>query len=517
MSSVVRTEGSADNQPFSDPLSGLGSPPLIQPDGRPRVTRGLRASGAVYAPAIELYLHLCRISDTGTALGTLIGLFVFDNLGRLPSGLQEFLGARLSVKNYMLVVIFSVCWYLSCRWAGLYDWNRIKRRRSELLRICLAASIGTLIAMIFPLTSVSGSFRMHVLLPFFGLGTVLILLGRMLLRSAVSGDIHDPSKIVIVGSGPRAQELFAQISAEGQGQLHIMGFVDTALPAGTDGARCICSLDGLEQMLMTQEVDEVQVALPIKSCYAEIQRTIQICERVGVPVKYSASLFTHTRLEPRVELSAAGPLLSVPVGVVGPRLVVKRAIDILGAGTAIVLLSPLMLLVAGAVKVTSPGAVLFSQLRYGRGRRIFRMYKFRTMVEDAEARQSEVESLNEKEGPIFKIRRDPRTTFLGSILRHTSIDELPQLWNVLRGDMSLVGPRPMSLRDVKRFDASWLMRRFSVYPGITGLWQVSGRSDLPFDDWIQLDLRYIDEWSLALDLRIMARTLPAVLSGRGAS
>ena len=195
----------------------------------------------------------------------------------------------------------------------------------------------------------------------------------------------------------------------------------------------------------------------------------------------------------------------------------KRAIDILGAGTALMLLSPLMLVVAVAVKVTSPGPVLFGQLRYGRGRRIFRMHKFRTMVEDAEARQSEVESLNEKEGPIFKIHRDPRTTWLGSILRHTSIDELPQLWNVLRGDMSLVGPRPMSLRDVRRFDAAWLMRRFSVYPGITGLWQVSGRSDLPFDQWIRLDLLYIDEWSLTLDLRIMARTLPAVLSGRGAS
>ena len=264
----------------------------------------------------------------------------------------------------------------------------------------------------------------------------------MLLRSAISGHIYDPSHIVIVGSGPRAQELFAQITSESEGHLHVVGFVDTALPAGTAGARCLCSLDGLEQVLMTQEVDEVQVALPIKSCYAEIQRTIQICERVGVPVKYSASLFTHTRQEPRVELSAGGPLLSVPVGVVGPRLVAKRAIDIFGAGMALILLGPVMLVVAVAVKVTSPGPVFFSQLRYGRGRRIFRMHKFRTMVENAEARQSEVESLNEKAGPIFKIRQDPRTTWLGSILRHTSIDELPQLWNVVRGGHVTRRPAP---------------------------------------------------------------------------
>jgi len=145
------------------------------------------------------------------------------------------------------------------------------------------------------------------------------------------------------------------------------------------------------------------------------------------------------------------------------------------------------------------------------------MYKFRTMVDGAEARQAALETLNEAQGPVFKIKRDPRITRLGAILRRTSLDELPQLWNVLRGDMSLVGPRPLPLRDVSNFNEGWLMRRFSVFPGITGLWQVSGRSDIPFDDWIQLDLAYIDRWSLRLDLWIMARTVPAVLTGRGAT
>jgi lipopolysaccharide/colanic/teichoic acid biosynthesis glycosyltransferase len=142
------------------------------------------------------------------------------------------------------------------------------------------------------------------------------------------------------------------------------------------------------------------------------------------------------------------------------------------------------------------------------------MYKLRTMVADAAARQAEVENLNEAAGPIFKIKADPRITPVGGFLRRTSIDELPQLFNVLRGDMSLVGPRPLPIRDVERFDESWLMRRFSVLPGVTGLWQVSGRRSLQFDSLISLDLKYIDEWSLALDFQILARTPWAVLRGQ---
>jgi lipopolysaccharide/colanic/teichoic acid biosynthesis glycosyltransferase len=209
--------------------------------------------------------------------------------------------------------------------------------------------------------------------------------------------------------------------------------------------------------------------------------------------------------------------MSVPAVVEGVPLLAKRAIDMVGAALALLLLSPILLAVAVAVKLTSPGPVLFTQLRYGRDRRRFRMYKFRTMVDGAEAQQAQLEELNEVSGPAFKIRRDPRITAVGAFLRRTSLDEFPQLWNVLCGDMSLVGPRPLPLRDVNLIQEPWLMRRFSVFPGITGLWQVSGRSDVPFDDWIRLDLDYIDRWSLVLDLWIMARTIPAVLSGRGAS
>ena len=183
----------------------------------------------------------------------------------------------------------------------------------------------------------------------------------------------------------------------------------------------------------------------------------------------------------------------------------------------LVALSPVMIAAAIAIKLTSDGPVMYAQERYALNRRRFRMFKFRTMVRDADSRQAALETLNEASGPVFKIARDPRITTVGRWLRRSSIDELPQLFNVLANDMSLVGPRPLPLRDVSRFTQTKDMRRFSVRPGLTGLWQVSGRSGLAFNQWMTLDLRYIDTWSLALDVLILARTIPAVLRGTGAA
>ena len=183
----------------------------------------------------------------------------------------------------------------------------------------------------------------------------------------------------------------------------------------------------------------------------------------------------------------------------------------------LVLLAPLFWVVCVLIKFGSPGPVLFVQERVGLNKRRFRLYKFRTMIPDAEQKMHEFEHLNEASGPVFKIKNDPRITSLGRILRKTSIDELPQLINVLRGDMSLVGPRPLPVRDYQGFDHDWVRRRFSVRPGITCLWQVNGRSSIQFDKWMELDMKYIDEWSLSLDLKILARTIPAVLKGSGAA
>lgn len=196
---------------------------------------------------------------------------------------------------------------------------------------------------------------------------------------------------------------------------------------------------------------------------------------------------------------------------------VKRALDFAGALALLIVLTPLFLIVAALVKLTSPGSVLFVQERVGLGERRFRLYKFRTMVVDAEKQLAQLEALNEVDGPAFKMARDPRVTPLGRLLRKTSIDELPQLVNVLRGDMSLVGPRPLPVRDVDGFTEAWHRIRFNVTPGLTCLWQIGGRSNVSFDQWMRLDREYIENWSLWLDLKILARTVPVVLRGTGAA
>ncbi|HEY0657207.1 MAG TPA: sugar transferase, partial [Pyrinomonadaceae bacterium] len=189
---------------------------------------------------------------------------------------------------------------------------------------------------------------------------------------------------------------------------------------------------------------------------------------------------------------------------------------VLGAVALLILSAPVFLVIAILIRLDSRGPVFFTQERMGYNKRRFRMIKFRTMVADAEAQLEAIEHLNEKQGPIFKIRQDPRITPTGRILRKFSLDELPQLINVLLGDMSLVGPRPLSVRDGSRLEESWQKRRFSVKPGMTCLWQISGRSNLSFEEWVALDLKYIDSWSLQLDWWILLKTIPAVITARGA-
>jgi lipopolysaccharide/colanic/teichoic acid biosynthesis glycosyltransferase len=198
-----------------------------------------------------------------------------------------------------------------------------------------------------------------------------------------------------------------------------------------------------------------------------------------------------------------------------PMPVWKRMVDILGAGAALILFAPLMLLIAVAIKATSRGPVVFRQRRSGLGGRPFQLYKFRTMVADAEARKADLMQLNEQDGPAFKIRNDPRITRVGRFLRRTSLDELPQLWNVLLGDMSLVGPRPLPCHETAACEG-WQRQRLNVTPGITCIWQIFGRSSVSFDDWIRMDVQYIRSRSVGQDVKLLLQTVPAVLLGRGA-
>lgn len=195
----------------------------------------------------------------------------------------------------------------------------------------------------------------------------------------------------------------------------------------------------------------------------------------------------------------------------------KRAIDITLGSVLIIAISPLMAIAAIAIKLSSPGSVFFTQDRVGYNKRIFNLFKFRTMMVGAEKLQGDLEEQNEMDGPVFKIKDDPRIFKVGRWLRKWSIDELPQLFNVIKGDMSLVGPRPLPVRDYNGFDKDWQRRRFSVLPGITCTWQINGRNDISFEDWMKMDMEYIDNWKLSRDLKILFKTIPAVIKGKGAA
>jgi exopolysaccharide biosynthesis polyprenyl glycosylphosphotransferase len=230
-----------------------------------------------------------------------------------------------------------------------------------------------------------------------------------------------------------------------------------------------------------------------------------------------ADVFDVHAVRTRLVTLGTIPLLTLePVAQEEWKLLVKRLMDVASVVLMVPLLLPLVGLIALAIKLDSPGPVFFAQDRVGLHKRRFRMLKFRTMVVGADQLLAQLEHLNEATGPIFKIANDPRITRVGRVLRRTSLDELPQLFHVLTGEMSLVGPRPMSLRDVDLFDQGIQRKRFSVKPGLTCLWQISGRSDLPFSKWLELDLAYIERWSLSLDIEILLKTMPAVLSGKGA-
>jgi exopolysaccharide biosynthesis polyprenyl glycosylphosphotransferase len=241
------------------------------------------------------------------------------------------------------------------------------------------------------------------------------------------------------------------------------------------------------------------------------------CEEQGIIVRVRTEMSTLRIARSYVDDLHGIPLVTIQSGPQdGWQLLSKRLIDIMASTVLLVLLAPLFIAVVLLIKWDSPGPVFFGQERVGLNKRRFRMLKFRTMLKGSDHQQCALEHLNEAEGPVFKIKNDPRITRIGAFLRRFSIDELPQLVNVLKGEMSLVGPRPLPVRDVERIDVQWHKRRFSIKPGITCLWQVNGRSNIAFNDWVRMDLDYIDKWSLGLDLLILVKTIPAVLRGPGA-
>ncbi|HUO85695.1 MAG TPA: sugar transferase, partial [Thermoanaerobaculia bacterium] len=327
--------------------------------------------------------------------------------------------------------------------------------------------------------------------------------------------------VVIVGTGRQAREVAELILSHRYWGYKILGFISDGhrLPPRWGEYRVMGTLGDLRAILESARsgefLDEVVFAISrrkLETC----EPLFLLCEELGIRTRVAMNFFPNRTSRVELEELEGVPFITFTTTPTDEmRLVAKRALDVMVSIGVLLISLPLMLGIALAIRLTSPGSIVFKQRRIGLNGRIFTLYKFRTMIADAVARREEVQHLNEVTGPVFKSRQDPRVTRVGRFLRRFSLDELPQLWNVLRGDMSLVGPRPPIPEEVNLYER-WQRRRLSMKPGLTCLWQVSGRSDVDFDNWVKLDLQYIDNWSPSLDLKILARTIPAVLSGRGA-
>jgi len=328
--------------------------------------------------------------------------------------------------------------------------------------------------------------------------------------------------LLIVGTNQRAISFARQITERPELGYKIVGFADDDWGGignfeVTGQARC-CTLGGLAEFLRHNVVDEAAIYLPLRSFHERAGQLVSLCEQHGIVIRFDLHAFDSRDTSSRVQdWEESSHVIDIPGSGEAWPAAAKRVMDFTLSVLILILLAPLFLIVTALIKFMTPGPILFRQTRVGLNKRQFNIYKFRTMIANAEEIQDQLLSMNEMTGPAFKIRNDPRITPLGKLLRKTSIDELPQLFNVLKGDMSLVGPRAMSLRDYRLFDKDWQRRRFSVKPGITCLWQVNGRNSIPFEQWMELDIQYIDKWSLWLDLKILARTVPAVLRGTGAT
>ncbi len=418
-------------------------------------------------------------------------------------------------------VLFTLLMLVTFRMDGVYKRWPGRHWLDQTYRIINATSKSTVVmlAVTFLLQPLQYS---RLLLIEAGVIAVVLLGASRGIQNVVIRHLHKQGvgavRTVIVGAGEVGRTVMRTIVARPGMGYRIVGFVDDN---PEKGASNIGRFDGLgpiknlPHLIEEQDVDEVIVTLPWMY-HRKIMSVVRTCERKNVNVHIVPDLFQMSLSRVDVDDLGGVPLVGVrDVGFGQKVRVIKRVIDVVGATLCLTLGAPLVGLIAVAIRLDSPGPIIFRQTRVGANGERFEIYKFRSMIEGAEEELDEIRDRNEVDGPVFKMKDDPRVTRVGHILRRSSLDELPQFWNVLRGDMSLVGPRPPIPAEVEEY-AEWHKKRLEVRPGVTGLWQVSGRSLLSFDEQCLLDIYYIENWSLWLDFQILLRTVPEVLFGSGA-
>jgi len=420
-----------------------------------------------------------------------------------------------------LVLGFSLAaWVVIGLWLGVYDKldsgdPRVILRDS--FRQCASGAVCVVIFEYLMRFDLSRAF----LVLFVAYSWILLLVFRLTAGRLVGvvrrefGALH---YVMLVGLSDRARRLAETLERSAQYGIRIKGFI-ADLPTTETEVRLgavypVAQLEELPLLLRKHVIDEVIFAVE-SGRLADLEEVFLLCDEEGVRTRVAVDFFPHVNSEVYLERLGFTPLLTFSAAPHDEiRLLAKRAIDILVAGAALVVLAPFMALVALAIRLTSRGPAIFRQVRCGLNGRQFVFYKFRSMVRDAEAMRESVEHMSTRT-TAMKIPRDPRLTAIGHFLRKFSIDEWPQLWNVLKGDMSLVGPRPAVPQEVEQYQR-WQRRRLRMRPGLTCLWALAGRDNVDFERWMKMDMQYIDNWSLGLDWKILLLTIPKVLSGKGA-
>ena len=466
---------------------------------------------------IRRHATIFRLTLAAADALSALGLFLLVSVFRFGPNWQE-TWRNAEVDPFAAASIYAAVWVALLWVLGMYRLRARWQLRTEILDVGRAGVLIGLLAFsvlfVFKLPDVSRLFLLTLFV-----AQIVLTIGsrawiRWLLRELRDRG-YNTRYMLVVGTGREARRFADRVERHRELGLRIIGFlsVDPGAPTMIDHRPVLGALDDIEEVLHGRIVDEVAVCLGDEHMQ-RIESIARLCEEEGKIVRIPLDDVPVGLPGGRVEDFDRGKVLSLVYGpdrVAG--MVVKRLLDISLSGFALLLLMPLFAIVAAAIIALDGRPVLFRQTRVGLHGRPFLVVKFRTMVPDAEDRLAELVEHNEIKGHAFKMTDDPRQSRTGRVLRRTSIDELPQLWNVLRGEMSIVGPRPPLPREVADYDL-WHRRRLSMKPGITGLWQVAARGDADFDRWVALDLAYIDRWSVWLDLKIMLRTIPAMLQGR---
>ncbi|HXV05799.1 MAG TPA: sugar transferase [Solirubrobacterales bacterium] len=473
--------------------------------------------------AAQVFAPLGEAQNTARRRGAVLTrmLFVGDAAASAAAAAISVAALGLiSPQGFAFVVCATLLWPLTAFSIGLYRSDQLSSWASAVSEV--PRGFVAVLLITWPLFGIASILHLDssVTLAFLtvaGIATFTAV-ARMIVRSGLHRSPTLRQRTLILGSGVVAGQVVEKLRNNAQFGLVPVGIVDDDVyDVGSPELPWLGRFGDLERVIEAERIDRVIIAFSRVS-HEQLLEAIRICRDAGVSVDVVPRLFEFLDGVRALDQVGGLPLLSIGAPMLtSTSMAAKRVLDVVGSALLLTVLSPLMIAIAAAIKLQSRGPVFFRQPRAGRGRTSFQVIKFRSMYIDAEARKTEVTDLNETDdGIMFKIRRDPRVTRIGRFLRRSSLDELPQLFNVLKGDMSLVGPRPLIFKETDALNEDWHLRRLELRPGLTGPWQIYGRSQSPFQEMVRFDYQYVAGWSLARDIEILLATIPAVVSGRGA-